>query len=280
MHVNIGDTRLFFDVEGASLVPDGPVMRQQPTVVLLHGGPGADHSVLKPTVSPLADCAQLVYLDQRGQGRSDPSSPEHWNLKTWAADVKRFCDALEIERPIVVGGSFGGFVALQYAIDYPDHPGKLVLLVTAARTDLKRTGEALARFGTEEQRAAVERFYADPTEDTEKAYFEAYASLASVRPGDPDKPKRMTWRPEVFRHFEAGESRTFDLRAGAAGVRCPVLVISGACDPGTTAEAGAELAQSLPANLVEFVVIENASHELGTDAPERLVQLLRGFITD
>jgi pimeloyl-ACP methyl ester carboxylesterase len=280
MRVSIGDTRLFFDVEGASLVPDGPVMRERPTVVFLHGGPGADHSVFKPTVSPLADCAQLVYLDHRGQGRSDPSSPKHWNLKTWAADVKGFCDALEIERPIVVGGSFGGFVALQYAIDYPDHPSKLALLVTAARMDLKRIGEGLARFGTKEQRATIERFYLDPTEENEKAYFEACAPLASVKPGDPDKATRTTWRPEVFRHFAAGENRTFDLRASAARVRCPVLLLSGAKDPETTAEAGAELAQSLPANLVEFVVIENASHELATDAPEQIVQLLRHFITN
>jgi hypothetical protein len=89
MRVNIGDTRLFFDVEGASLVPDGPVMRERPTVVFLHGGPGADHSVFKPTVSPLADCAQLIYLDHRGQGRSDPSGPEHWNLKTSSQTERR-----------------------------------------------------------------------------------------------------------------------------------------------------------------------------------------------
>ncbi len=280
MRVNVGDTRLYFDVEGASLVPDGPAMRKRPTVVLIHGGPGADHSVFKPTVSPLADCAQLVYLDQRGGGRSDLSSPRYWNLKTWAGDIKRFCDALEIERPIIVGGSFGGFVALQYAIDYPDHPSKLVLLVTAARMNLNRIGEGLARFGGAEPRAAAERYYADPTEENEKTYFESWAPLASVKPSNPDRAMRMTWRGEVFRHFVANEYFQFDLRAAAAGVKCPVLVLSGARDPETTAEAGAELAESLPAELVEFVVIENASHELGTDAPEQVVRLLRRFIAD
>ncbi|MFO0296633.1 MAG: alpha/beta fold hydrolase, partial [Pseudomonadota bacterium] len=64
--------RLFVDIEGAALVPDGPVMREKPILLLLHGGPGWDHSGYKPRFAQLADLAQLVYLDLRGHGRSDP----------------------------------------------------------------------------------------------------------------------------------------------------------------------------------------------------------------
>ena len=64
MHVLVNGVRLFFDVEGAGLVPDGPIMREKPTLLLLHGGPGFDHSIYKPAYSSLADCAQVVYLDQ------------------------------------------------------------------------------------------------------------------------------------------------------------------------------------------------------------------------
>lgn len=53
--------RLFVDVEGASLVPDGPALRVKPTLILLHGGPGYDHSGFKPAFSALADVAQIVY---------------------------------------------------------------------------------------------------------------------------------------------------------------------------------------------------------------------------
>ena len=101
----------FFEVEGVKLRPDGPRMREVPTLILLHGGPGFDHSTYKPLFSALADAVQVVYLDHRGQGRSDDrSTPEHWNLNQWAQDLKAFCDALEIENPIVLGNSFGGFV--------------------------------------------------------------------------------------------------------------------------------------------------------------------------
>ena len=71
MRVLVNGVRLFFDVEGASLVPDGAAMRQKPTLLLLHGGPGFDHSIYKPAYSALSDLAQVVYLDLRGNGRSD-----------------------------------------------------------------------------------------------------------------------------------------------------------------------------------------------------------------
>jgi len=110
--VKVGDVQLFYDVEGAKLRPDGPAMREVPTLLLLHGGPGGDHSSFKPAYSALTDVAQLIYLDHRGQGRSDRSAPDRWNLAQWAEDVRLFCDLLGIGRPVVLGLSFGGFVAL------------------------------------------------------------------------------------------------------------------------------------------------------------------------
>ena len=127
--------RLYFDVDGASLVPDGPVLTERPTLLMLHGGPGADHATYKPFLSPFAEHAQLIYLDHRGNGRSDEGAPEDWTLSQWAADVAGFLDALEIRRPIVLGASFGGFVAQAFAAAYPERVSKLVLMCTAARSD-------------------------------------------------------------------------------------------------------------------------------------------------
>lgn len=100
MRVSIGDCRLFVDIEGAGLVPDGATMRERPTVILLRGGPGMDHSSFKPQWSALTDIAQVVYYDHRGQGRSDRSTPDAWNLAQWAADLVALCDALGIVAPI------------------------------------------------------------------------------------------------------------------------------------------------------------------------------------
>jgi pimeloyl-ACP methyl ester carboxylesterase len=115
VRVQVRDVRLYFDVVGAGLVANGPAMRERPVLICLHGGPGFDHSTLKDVLSPLADVAQLVFVDQRGNGRSDRSTPEYWNLDTWIDDIPAFCEALELERPMLLGQSFGGFVALGVA---------------------------------------------------------------------------------------------------------------------------------------------------------------------
>jgi pimeloyl-ACP methyl ester carboxylesterase len=279
MRVNVDGIKLFFDVEGASLVPDGSSMRQRPTLVVLHGGPGWDHAAFKPSLSPLADCAQVVYLDHLGQGRSEPIDPSRWNLGSWAAAVRGFCDALEIERPVVLGESFGGFVALRYAIDYPDHPAKLILMSTAARHDVGRIAEAMARFGGERRREIAERFFTEPTPENEVVYLQECNSLYSVVPEDPDEERRAMRRPEITRHFFQGEAERFDHRDGAAQVRCPVLVLSGERDPVTPLASATELAQALPSDLVEFITFENASHDLRRDAPEQVLPILRRFVT-
>jgi len=99
VRVRVGDIRLYFDMAGMGLVADGAVMRGRPVMLCLHGGPGFDHSMLKPFLTPLAERAQLVFLDHRGQGRSDRSDPSRWNLEAWIKDVHAFCRVLEIEHP-------------------------------------------------------------------------------------------------------------------------------------------------------------------------------------
>ena len=59
MHIRVNGTRLFFDIEGMGWVPEGPILRQKPTLLLLHGGPGFDHSTFKPAFSALADLVQI-----------------------------------------------------------------------------------------------------------------------------------------------------------------------------------------------------------------------------
>jgi pimeloyl-ACP methyl ester carboxylesterase len=147
MRVQVGDGRLFFDVDGAKLVPDGTTMRERPTLLLLHGGPGFDHSSYKPNLSALTDSAQLIYLDHRSNGRSDRTGPERWTLPHWGDDVRDFCDALEIEKPVVMGTSFGGFVAMAYATRHPDHPGQLSCAPLASKWRPERVLEAFERIG-------------------------------------------------------------------------------------------------------------------------------------
>ena len=147
MLVQVNGVRLYVDVENPGLIPDGNRMREKPTLLLLHGGPGFDHSGFKPAFSALSDVAQIVYYDHRGNGRSIGTDPASWNLPQWGDDVKGLCDALGIVKPIVCGLSFGGFVAQAYATRYPEHPGKLILLSTVAKIDFPTVFATFTRLG-------------------------------------------------------------------------------------------------------------------------------------
>ena len=159
MHVSVNGVRLFFDVEGPKLVPDGPTMREKPVLLMLHGGPGFDHSIYRPAYSALADIAQIVYLDHRGNGRSEDGPREGWNLTQWGDDVHAFCEALSIVDPIVLGASFGGMVALAYATRHPDHPSRLILISTEAAggSHVERRVALFERFGGPEVGALARR---------------------------------------------------------------------------------------------------------------------------
>jgi pimeloyl-ACP methyl ester carboxylesterase len=115
MRISLGDVSLWFDVSGPSVIPQGDTTAERPVVVAVHGGPGLDHMTVKSALGPLAGDFQVVYFDLRGHGRSDHSSAEFWNMRTWADDLRRLCDALGLDKPVVLGSSFGGFVALANA---------------------------------------------------------------------------------------------------------------------------------------------------------------------
>ena len=163
MFVEVNGAKLYFDVEGAGLVPDGPTMRAKPTLLLLHCGPGLDHTIYKPAFSALSDIAQVIYLDQRGNGRSSGNDPATWNLAQWGDNVWGFCDALGIEKPIVFGASFGGFVAQSCAIRHPECPAKLILASTAAKFDFPTVFDAFGRLGGLEARQVAEVYWLAPS---------------------------------------------------------------------------------------------------------------------
>ena len=160
MHVHVNGTRLWFDVDGSALVPDDAAMRERPTVVLLHGGPGSyDHSYFKPEFARLSAVAQVVYLDLRGHGRSEWGDPAEWDFELCAEDLRAFCDTLGIARPVVYGHSLGGFVALVYGARHAGHAGALVLQSTNARFDLGRLVEGMRRAGGDDVAEIAERVY-------------------------------------------------------------------------------------------------------------------------
>ena len=284
MRVLVNGVRLYFDVEGASLVPDGAIMREKPTLLLLHGGPGFDHSGFKPIMSQLADIAQIIYLDHRGNGRSDPGPQEAWTLAQWGDDVRAFCEALGIERPIVLGSSFGGLVALAYATRHPTHPAKLIVISSeaAASTHAERRVALFERFGGPEVGALARRRFFDRQND--RATIDAWMRLAyplyTRTPRDPEAAQRAVKHFEVLHRYRrpGGEGETFNLLPALSNVQCPTLVMGGEDDPMTPIECQADIAAALPANIVRFERFPECGHAVLPDEPQRGLALIRSFI--
>jgi pimeloyl-ACP methyl ester carboxylesterase len=280
MLVSVGDVRLFVDVDGAKLVPEGMSMRERPTIVMVHGGPGFDHTPFKARYPSLTEIAQLVYYDHRGNGRSEDGPPERWNLDQWADDLRALCDVLGIARPIVFGTSFGGFVTLNYALRHPDHPGKLVLSSTAARIHLARALTMFERLGGRDVRSVAERFFEEPTAENLEEYLRVCAPYYTQRPRPPEILARVTRRPEVSEHFFRGELLTFDLTRQLDQIRCPVLLLAGELDPIVAIEDAEELAAALPRERLRFVRFADAGHLLANEQPEAVLNLIREFVLD
>src|SRR6266576_4409319 len=80
-------------------------------LIVLHGGPGLDHSMFRPYLDPLADEFRLLYVDERGQGRSERVDPTSLSLERLARDVDLLAEALALDRYALLGHSFGAIIA-------------------------------------------------------------------------------------------------------------------------------------------------------------------------
>lgn len=275
MRIPVGDITLFVEVLGRKLADvDGETI-ERPTIVCLHGGPAWDHRTLLADLAPLADRAQLVFYDHRGLGRSSRTPPATWTLAQWAADLAGLIRALGLERPIVLGQSFGGMVAQRFAINHPGIAAGLILLSTSARFDLEeavasfvqRGGERLgtiARGSLTGDPAAREVFAREglPHYTLKRGAINALGPL----------------EPAVLDHFFAAEAHAYDHRAGLAGVTIPALVIGGTDDPVMSPTLTRELAAAFPAGLAEVAVLEQCGHGPARDQPEATFALIADFV--
>jgi proline iminopeptidase len=279
MFIELGDAKIFFDTVGAKLAIDGERMAERPTLIVMHGGPGFDHSSMRPYFDRFADSHQVVYVDHRGNGRST-GAPESWTLAQWGDDVKHFCDALGIEKPVVFGNSFGGMVAMSYASRHPDHPAKLILSSTAARMRFDITCRMMEERGGAEARATAERFWARAAEEDFADYMRV--CMPFYNPGGGEQwaaaRRRAIMRLDVMRHFTSGEIRSMDLRPQLGDIRCPALILAGTYDPITPPACAAEIAAALPQDAAHLEIFEGAGHGVHRDQPDDAERVLRAFL--
>jgi proline iminopeptidase len=281
MYADVDGARLFFDTVGSHLDPDGAERR---TLIVLHGGPGHEHSGLRPYFDRFADAVQVLYLDHRGNGRSRDGvagDAATWSLARWGDDVAALCDALGVRAPIVYGQSFGGMVAQSTAIRHPGRFGGVVLSSTAARFDLSEVLSIFEELGGPRVREIARRFWTEMAEADVEEYFRVCGPYYTYGYGEAIPPPSGLFASDVLRHFSStgGEIHRMDHRAGLATVTCPVLVVTGDRDPVTSPARSREIAAALPAR-ARYAEIPDAGHGAYRDQPDAFERILRAFIAE
>jgi pimeloyl-ACP methyl ester carboxylesterase len=277
MRIAVGDVKLFFDADGAKHVPDGAFLRERPTALILHTGPGADHSPYREHLGPvLREVAQVLYVDLRGHGRSDQSTKEHWNLDTWAGDLAGLLDALELDRVVLLAAGWGTYPGIRFAAQHPDRIAKAVLVNPVARFVPAR---AVAAFDALDPAAgeAAHAYFSDPNEQTVAEFLRICFPV--LLPGAASTRVLMAplWNLDLAIHWYRGEARSADMTKELARFDCPTLVLAGEADAQNPLTSILEAVDALPDELVEVRRYPEARHSPMREAPESLAAV-REFV--
>ena len=284
MFASLRGTRLYFDIDGARLVPEGGSMRQRPVAMLVHGGPGGDHSGFKPSMRPLAERMQLVYFDHRGQGRSDPADPASYTLDENVEDMEALRRHLGLGPIVSIGTSYGGMVAMAHAARYPDAVSHLVLIVTAAHGGfVARAQQILEERGTAMQRQVCEMLWEGGfrTADEMRRYYDVMGPLYARR-HDPVAAelgrRRAIYAPEPLnRAFgPTGFLRRFDLRPELERITAPTLILAGRHDWICPPAFSEEIHRLIPGS--DLRIFEESSHSIRVDEPQAMLDAIVGFV--
>ncbi|MBW4417849.1 MAG: alpha/beta fold hydrolase [Myxacorys californica WJT36-NPBG1] len=284
MFASIRGTKIYFDVEGAGLIPDGDRMKEKPVAFLLHGGPGADHTSYKPTFSRLADRMQLVYIDHRGQGRSARGDKSTYTLDNNVEDLEALRQYLGLTKIIVIGGSYGGMVALTYASRYPHHVSHLIAIATVPDSRfLQRAQENLAQRGTPEQ-IAIARYLWEGNFQSEAQlheYFQVMQPLYSMsyKPDIArDSWERTILSVDAINVAFGGFLRTYDVLKDLPKITAPTLVIGGRHDWICPPEFSEEIAEAIPKS--DLRIFEQSGHSIRADEPDALLDAISHFVAN
>ena len=257
-----------------------------PRVLVLHGGPGADHAYLLPQFLDLAKDHELIFYDQRGGGRSKESVPSKVTWETHARDLAAVIAELAPGAPVLVGYSWGALLALLYSREaargnVSPVPARLALVDPAPVTSAFRA-QFEAEFSRRQQGPVIQKMRDDLAasglkENDPDAYRQrAFEISVAGYFADPHRatdltPFRVTGRVQQSVWESLGE---FDLTADLAEVRCPAVIVHGRQDPIPIASSEA-IAKAMNATLVP---LDDCGHVPYVEQPERLFTTLRKFL--
>jgi proline-specific peptidase len=275
-HAVVNGARIYYEVHG----PD-----DAPVLAILHGGPGVgDCRDQVRDYGALADEFRLLFYDARGSGRSEEKPP--YTHEQWVADVDELTRQIGAERFALLGHSYGGIVAQEYAIVHPDRVRQLILVDTSPSTV---ENEESIRRALEADRPDIEEGWlrklfegrVDSNEEM-RGMWESLLPLYFDGPFDPSLPKQIAddtyFHYATHNHAFSVNNPNFDVRDRLPQVDVPTLVICGGNDWITPLAKSEEIVSLIPNSRLE--VFENSGHMPMIEESEKFLTVLRGFLRE
>jgi proline iminopeptidase len=266
-YVDVENARLYYTIVGTG-----------DPIVVVHGGPGLDHTYLMPQMNLLTTGHKLVFYDQRASGNSSGMVDSvSINPDRFVEDLEGLRKALGLEKMNLLGHSWGGLLAMQYAIKYGQHMKSLVLM-----SSMGATSDCMDPF----VKTRIERTTRE--DSVSMAALQTTPGFAARDPETMSKYMRILFKTYFFdRRFADSLSMQFnqntasnlfpifglmakyfakyDLYKQLAGIQCPTLIIQGDYDP-FPAEFGRKIAQHIKNS--QFLLIEHCGHFPYIERPE------------
>jgi len=254
-------------------------------LVLMHGGPGADLYTLM-SLKPLADQFTLVFYDQRCNGRSEGADVTTMTWENLTADADALREKLGFEKWAVLGHSFGGYVALEYALRYPDRLSHLLLVDTGGDNRLAQENapQVLAQRGFSPEIVNLARRLLNGQIEPHEM-FPALMKLGKAYTYHVS-PRQMLHmmitglqtkiRPEALIYGETHFLKGWSVMDRLNEIKAPTLVMAGRHDFQFPPEHQEELAAGIPNS--RLVIIDRAGHNVHDEQPAETQRVLRDFL--
>jgi len=253
-----------------------------PAIIVHHGAPGlGSRSEPARSFGPFSDDYRIVTFDARGSGESADQPP--YTHAQWVADIDAIRERLGLETVVMAGGSYGGFLAMEYTLAHPDRVSALILRDTAADTShdylaverARATDRVvidewtISRIGTGNfaDNAEFERYWRGIL----PLYDHSYDPEATER-----KARATTYHYATHNAAFGVNMPAYDLTGRLGEITCPTLVVVGRHDWRTPVSASEDIARRIPN--AELVVFEESGHSPQLEEPERFQAVVRDFL--
>ena len=276
MYITVNNTKLFFDVYGSELSIEADTVKEKSTLIVLHGAP-SDHTLYVEFWSQFSDIAQVVFLDQRGFGRSDLSTLGKWNLQQWADDLHEFCLKLGVSKPVIAGVSMGGHVMCEFISKHYEYPAGLIFCNTEAKYPLAAVCKQLRKLGGESAADAGHGLYTNPTEKTLENFVKYCTPFFAKNAYSKRELDRCIKHPEVFFYYCRQQMLDFNYLGEMHKIQCPTLLLVGE-DSYHVPEAAKQMAAKIKPKYLTMEIIKDAGAPVYKDKPKETYIAVKQFL--